>query len=53
MDVQEAKHSDFIPSIGLSARLPFTWYGSESVVDQWLDEVKARLARKSSPLVVS
>ena len=39
--IPNVKHTNYIPSLGASIRLPFLWYGSPEVIDKWLYAVSS------------
>jgi hypothetical protein len=50
--VPDAKHSNFIPTAGPSIRIPFVWYGTPTVVDQWvgfLGEAERKASKSKAP----
>lgn len=34
--LEDSYHSNYIPFIGKSIKVPLTWYGSEAVLNQWI-----------------
>ncbi len=42
------KHSNFVPTVTQSVKIPVTWYGSDAVIEEWLEYVETILKDKNS-----